>query len=142
MGIIIPIIGDPIPWQRPGHRMLYGRIITYDKQSKEKEMVRWQLRSHFDRDPFPGPVRVCFKFKMPIPKSASRKMREQMLLNNVKHMKRPDLDNLEKFYMDCMTGIVYRDDCQVWGQGESHKVYSEQPGVIITVIAEEESVCI
>lgn len=135
MGIIIPIIGEPIPWQRPAKRLMYGKIITWDKQVKDKDMVRWQMRAHWDKDPICCPVRVDITFKMAIPKYVSRKVREQMLLGHIKHMKRPDVDNLEKFYMDCLTGSIFKDDSQVWIL-TGRKVYSEEPGVLISVISD------
>jgi Holliday junction resolvase RusA-like endonuclease len=135
MGIVIPILGEPIAWQRPAKRLMYGRIITWDKQAKEKEMVRWQLRSHWDKDPIAAPVRVDMTFKMSIPKSASRKAREQMLLGKIHHMKVPDVDNIAKFYMDCLSGIVVVDDKQVWSMNV-RKVFSEDPCVMICIVSE------
>ena len=134
MGIVLSIPGEPIPWQRPARRLMCGRIITFDTQRREKEQVRWQMRGDWRKELLRGPVRCSFTFYMPIPASASRKMREQMLLNHFKHMCKPDVDNLVKFYMDCMTGAVYVDDKQVWACGQLQKIYSEQPGVRITVI--------
>ena len=31
-----------------------------------------------------------------------------------RHIKKPDADNLAKFAGDCLTGLAYKDDCQVW----------------------------
>ena len=135
MGIIIPIFGDPIPWQRPGKRLMYGRIISWDKQAREKERVRWQMRAHWDKELISAPVRIDMMFKMPIPKTASRKTREQMLLNHIKHMKVPDVDNMAKFYMDCLSGAVLVDDKQVWSMN-TRKVYSEDPGVVVSIFSD------
>jgi Holliday junction resolvase RusA-like endonuclease len=135
MAIIIPILGDPIAWQRPANRLMYKRVITWDKQVKEKEQVRWQMRAHWDKDPITAPVRVDITFKMAIPKYVSRKTREQMLLGRIHHMKVPDIDNMSKFYLDCLSGVVFSDDRQVWSLN-ARKVYSEDPCVIISIISE------
>lgn len=128
--IILEVSGNPIPWMRPGRRLINGQVIVYDKQSKLKEQVRWQLRSKFNHEPLATPVAITFTFFMPIPKSASRKMREQMELNAVHHMKRPDVDNIAKFYMDCLTGVVLVDDCQVWKM-DTQKRYSSNPKTVV-----------
>jgi Holliday junction resolvase RusA-like endonuclease len=39
-------------------------------------------------------------------------------------MTKPDIDNLAKFYMDCLTGSVIQDDCQVFSL-TLNKVYAE-----------------
>ena len=130
--IILDVFGNPIPWMRPGRRLINGQVIVYDKQSKLKEQVRWQLRSNFNHEPLATPVSITFTFFMPIPKSASKKMREQMELNAVHHMKRPDVDNISKFYMDCLTGVVLVDDCQVW-RIVAEKRYSSNPKTVIAL---------
>ena len=48
------------------------------------------------------------------------------------HTKKPDLDKLIRAILDSLTGIVYKDDCQVWNIHAS-KVYSTEPGAKITV---------
>jgi Holliday junction resolvase RusA-like endonuclease len=42
------------------------------------------------------------------------------------HVKKPDIDNLDKFLMDCCNGVVWVDDKQV-AVKESKKVYSVSP---------------
>lgn len=42
------------------------------------------------------------------------------------HTKRPDLDNLIKFVKDCLNGVVYQDDSQVFSI-QAEKRYSEDP---------------
>lgn len=128
--IILEVSGNPIPWMRPGRKLINGQVIVYDKQSKLKEQVKWQLRSKFNQEPLPVPVAVTFTYFMPIPKYVSKKMRQQMEMNFVHHMKRPDVDNISKFYLDCLTGVVLRDDCQVWRM-VAEKRYSSNPKVVI-----------
>lgn len=46
------------------------------------------------------------------------------------HTRKPDHDNILKFYMDCMNKLVFVDDVQVVGFGEcgKHWVDKSQPG--------------
>jgi Holliday junction resolvase RusA-like endonuclease len=129
--ISIDIIGNPIPWKRPGRKLISGKIISYDKQHKEKEATQWQIRSQYRNDPFGNyvPLHVDMTFYMPIPKNVSRKVREQMLHDYIKFSKRPDLDNLCKYVMDCMTGIVFPDDAAI-NELTLRKVYSLRPATL------------
>lgn len=129
--IILEIPGNPIPWMRPGRRLMCGHIVVYDKQSKLKEQVKWIIRPKFG-EPIASPVSLTFTFFMPIPKATSKKMREQMELNAIHHMKRPDVDNISKFYMDCLTGVALVDDSQVWNLS-AQKRYSSNPRTVIEI---------
>jgi hypothetical protein len=42
------------------------------------------------------------------------------------HVKKPDVDNLIKYYLDCMNGICYLDDSQV-SIAHAIKLYSPTP---------------
>lgn len=70
-------------------------------------------------------------FYMPIQKSVSKSKRSALNLNP--HICKPDLDNLAKFYLDCMSGLVFHDDNQV-SSLMLHKVYSENPKTTIQVL--------
>jgi Holliday junction resolvase RusA-like endonuclease len=49
------------------------------------------------------------------------------------HIKKPDIDNLEKAVLDSMSGAVLRDDCIVWWV-EKKKFYVEQPFIRINLL--------
>ena len=49
-----------------------------------------------------------------------------------KHIKKPDVDNLIKLYLDVMSGIVFKDDNCV-SLGSAIKVYTDSPRVEIYV---------
>ena len=133
------IEGNPIPWKRAGRRRINGDVITYDRQLKEKEKIRWNLRSHFKGEPFTVPLDVTIEFKMPIPKSASRKQRQQMISGYISHMKRPDLDNLAKFILDCMTGPIFNDDAQIYSLNLK-KQYGSDPVTKISIEPKEHNI--
>jgi crossover junction endodeoxyribonuclease RusA len=82
-----------------------------------------------------GPVAVRLAFHFPRPKGHFGSGRNS---SNVKesaprrHITTPDLDKLQRAINDAMTGIVWKDDSQVW-KVEACKVYSGTPGVWIDV---------
>lgn len=134
MYIIIP--GIPIPQQRPRMYKVRNKVLCYDPNARDKYEVRALLLSYlkehypeFTKFNYP---RVSFVFHMPIPKNFSLKKKEEAKKGYVKHLKKPDYDNLEKFYLDCMTGVLYDDDSYASG-GLSIKLYHEYPKVIIHI---------
>lgn len=69
---------------------------------------------------------------MPIPKSLSKRDREEANSGSLKHVKKPDVDNLVKLYLDVLSGIVFDDDNRV-SLGQAIKVYSPSPKTIIYI---------
>ena len=65
------------------------------------------------------------EFGMPIPKSISKKKRELMLGDY--HDKKPDIDNLEKGFLDACSGIIFADDNKVVAVNNKRKVYANEP---------------
>ena len=129
--IVLP--GVPITKLRPRFSRFKGKTRTYDAQSEEKETVKWMLQARMQGiGIITHPVDVSIVFYMPIPKSTSGKQKVLMLDGTVKHTKKPDGDNLEKFYWDCMNGIVYADDRQIY-KWSGVKRYAQEPRTEITL---------
>jgi Holliday junction resolvase RusA-like endonuclease len=123
----IIIEGKPIPWKRPGQTK--GGV-RYDTQKTHKCAVMWVIKDQFRRVPIEGSVKMTIYFFMPVPRSWSKKKRLETV--GEYHKIKPDLDNLEKFYKDCMSGIVYKDDAQVALVVKS-KRYAEKPRTEIII---------
>ena len=118
------IKGNPIPQKR--HRM--GRGYSYDPSAPDKKRVRLELLLKNNKVINTGPVNMFVTFYMKRPKSHYRTGKFSNMLKNdapMQHTKKPDIDNLLKFIMDCCNGIVYKDDCQV-NRCSVSKVYCEQ----------------
>lgn len=128
--ITLELYGDPIAWTRPQRNNNTGAI--YDGQKKEKEQARWQMSAHYKEEPLICPCEVEIKFYMPIPKATNAVQKREMLNGVIHHFKRPDVDNLCKFVLDAMTGVVLGDDCIVWSLG-CKKLYSEKPRTVIEI---------
>lgn len=128
--IILTISGEPISWKRPGFNKKTGGI--YDQQRDEKERVRWQMRSQYKKEPLSCPVSVDIVCYFPIPLATSRAKRNQMLQGEITYMIKPDCDNLAKHLLDCMNGVLYKDDAQVWKLTVT-KLYSDDPRTTLTI---------
>lgn len=70
-----------------------------------------------------------------IPKSASKKRRQQMLSGMIRPTKKPDADNVLKVIADSLNTIAYRDDAQIVCT-VVEKYYAEQPKVEVEIDGE------
>jgi Holliday junction resolvase RusA-like endonuclease len=127
----IPV--EPVPKERPRFTR-YGKVYTPSKtQSYEKAIgYYWEQATQgfkFERD---QAVCVNVVFGLPIPKSASKRKKEDMLNDTIKHIKKPDVDNLLKSVLDGLNGIAWADDSQVIRVCAS-KIYSTEPYVYLYI---------
>lgn len=113
--LIIP--GNPIAKARPRFVRRGPYVGTYNPQETEEgrflREVKNQLPPGFSIIPQGTPVELNCMFYFSIPASASKKKREAMICDEIKHTKKPDLDNCIKFVKDCLNGVVWHDDSQV-----------------------------
>lgn len=130
--ISLDLYGIPIAWGRP--RINFENKIVYEEsqQKKSKDGVRWQLKSQYREQPLKCPVSVDVTFYLPIPKSTSKPKTRQMLHGVIHHISKPDIDNLQKFILDCLNGLVIEDDRSVV-EIRARKLYSTKPGTLIRI---------
>lgn len=115
MKYIIP--GQPIPLSRPR----FSKDHVYDSQKGEKFAASINIKFwHKDKPFFLGPLHLTITFFM------------QSTRKKGWHDLRPDLDNLIKFVLDVMNGIVYNDDKQVV-KITAEKIYDKEPRTEITI---------
>jgi Holliday junction resolvase RusA-like endonuclease len=74
----------------------------------------------------------CF---MPIPASFSKKDRLKAIGGEMRHTKKPDLDNLAKTCLDSLNGVFFRDDSIICALAVS-KSYHVNPCVEISIQGE------
>ena len=67
-----------------------------------------------------------------IPKSTSKKNRQDMIDGKMLHTKRGDVDNIFKIIADALNGIAYNDDGQI-AEAYIKKMYSDNPRVEVTL---------
>lgn len=63
--------------------------------------------------PLIGPLAGSFVFRVEPPRSASKRMRADMLAGRLYPAKKPDVSNCLKAVEDGMNGVVYEDDAQL-----------------------------
>ena len=105
MRVCFTVVGDPVPKARPRTVRKGGRTWSYTpkKVTRWEEAVRLEAQRHFE-EPFNGPVALILVFYMNRPKS---RRRENFVVTT------PDLDNLEKAFLDGLNEVAYMDDRQV-----------------------------
>lgn len=126
--IIIP--GNPIPQARMRHFTLKGITRLYDPNAKDKQNIRKHLMKNYQNVKCLRYPRLSFIFHMPIPKNVPKKQEHLYKLGILRHSKKPDVDNLLKLYLDCLTGMVLDDDNNV-SLGFVDKLYHPEPKTII-----------
>ncbi len=124
---MIEIPGKPVPLNRPRFGK-GGRV--YDTQREIKQKVISYINLHKPKEPIKGPVMVWWVFDFAMPKGWSTKKKKEM--DGKPHTSRPDVSNLIKFYEDCMNGIIYVDDSQIFS-GSFTKRYGYDAKTLISI---------
>ena len=132
MNHTITIPGKPIAQARPRFARRGKFVVTYSSQETEAGKTWLEIKSQWARKPLDCPVVVFMTFTCPIPLSKPKKWKEGAKAGEIKHTKKPDLDNYAKFYSDCMNGLVWVDDSQVY-ELALEKRYGDEPRTVIKV---------
>lgn len=132
--LTLTIPGVPIAKKRPRFARRGKFVTTYNDQQTEEG--RWLLSAReYIRETLKGPLDVPVKlqmvFRMPIPKSTTKNNLVKLSFHP-EHAKKPDIDNLIKFCLDCLNGELFTDDALVWSIN-AFKAYHEKPGTYIKV---------
>ena len=127
--ILLTVDCLPVPWAAHGG---YGRR-SFNPRYREKEFYKWQLKSQWNQEIVTGPLEVEYTYHMPIPSGTSKIRRTQMLNGMMHHLKKPDLDNLDKFLSDVLQGICYENDSQICKKNSS-KLFGLSPKTVIKII--------
>lgn len=134
------ILGKPIGKGRPRFSKQGGIVRTYTPENTAayEELVKLEYERQCGSEPFPGGIPLFMKIKayFPVPASASKKKRLEMLENAVRPTKKPDMDNIVKIIADSLNGIAYHDDSQIV-DCEISKYYGDIPRVEVAVISKE-----
>ena len=137
MSISVTFMVDavPVPKGRPRFRSMGKFVQTYtDSKTRDFEAL---IAEHAkiamgDMEPLETPLSVFLHFSLPIPASATKKVREALLA--APHTKKPDIDNLCKSVLDGMANIVFKNDGQI-ASLHAKKVYADY-GFINVLIME------
>jgi len=108
--------GTPVGKGRPRFARRGNFVSTYsptktrDYEDLIKEAARKAMGSN---ELLETPVTVAIYITVPIPSSYSKKRTEACLSGSERPIKKPDIDNVAKCFLDAMNEIVYKDDTQV-----------------------------
>lgn len=126
MKIIIP--GEAKGKARPRMSTRTGVAYTPKKTVLYENWVKECYCISKDRKHLTGAIKSEIKVYMGIPKSVSKKKREEMIEGKIRPTKKPDIDNICKIILDSLNGIAYDDDKQIV-ECNIEKWYGEDPRV-------------
>lgn len=108
--------GNPVGKGRPKFARRGNFVSTYtptktrDYEDLIKDAAKQAMGSN---ELLETPVTVAIYITVPIPASYSKKRTEACLSGSERPIKKPDIDNVAKCFLDAMNEIVYKDDTQV-----------------------------
>ena len=126
MKIVVPVV--PVAQPRQRHAVIGGAVRNYTPADHPVNAYKAALMMYAKQagaKPLNGPVRVDIDFFLPRPK---RLMRRKDPDGPLRHVAKPDVDNLWKSTADALRGIAWRDDAQVCST-LARKWYCEKGGV-------------
>jgi len=129
------VLGVPKAQARHRHTSAGKFVRTYDPTATEKQDFAVVVQQYAPPTPFTGPISVSWTAYFPRPKSHYRtgKYAGQLKDNApVWHITRPDRDNVDKFILDALSGIFWKNDSQVC-DGPLSKRYSVRPQLVIRI---------
>ena len=103
----------------PKETVNYENLIRLEYQNQVGEYFQGKIEMH-----------ICAYFE--IPKSTSKKRREQLKDETHYYDKRPDYDNICKVVTDALNKVAYSDDGQIVKMTVEKK-YSERPRVEVEI---------
>lgn len=119
--------------QRPRFNRYSGKTYTPNETIAYENWVKTcYLEKYKDKELMDKPLRVTIRAFLEIPKSTSKKKKQQMLDNAILPMVKPDTDNIAKSILDSLNGIAYKDDKQV-AELIVYKFYNDTPYVNVTI---------
>lgn len=118
--VVFTVHGKPLP-QGSTVATSSGKVRHHGhaKLSAWRQAIGWAARAAMRTQPLTGPVTVSLQFLFE--GDPQRAM-----------AKRPDVDKLGRAVLDALTGIVWRDDCQVVGLTMT-KRYGSESGMVAMV---------
>jgi Holliday junction resolvase RusA-like endonuclease len=137
MSINFTVLGIPVGKGRPKFSTVNGHAVAYTpkKTANYETLVKLSYQQQCgDCKPYEKdvPLVATIHAYFPIPKSASKKKREQMEAGKIRHTKKCDADNIAKACLDALNGIAFYDDSQVCELSIS-KFYGDTPKVEIII---------
>lgn len=127
--------GNPTAKGRPRFSTRGGFVRSYtpEKTRVAELAFAYAALPYKPKEPLSGALRIDFQFYLQTPRSWSRKRRDEAEKGQIRHITKPDADNLVKTCMDAMNGVFFLDDAQVV-EFSSSKHYSDNPRTVVTIV--------
>lgn len=128
--------GQPFGKQRPRvvNRGNFSTAYTPKETVQYENLVKLYYQQTAQGFMFPKgemlEVRIIAYYS--IPKSTSKKKRQEMLDNKIRPIKKPDFDNIGKIICDSLNLIAYHDDAAIV-DAQVRKFYSDEPRVEVII---------
>lgn len=130
--------GDPIGKHR--HRSMVlpnGMIHNYNSttNTRYEKLVAMEYKRQCSGIYFVGELEVIINAFFGVPKSWSKRKKEQALNGEFRPQSKPDCDNVSKIILDSLNQVAFDDDKQITDL-HTHKYYSNEPRVEVAIIGE------
>jgi Holliday junction resolvase RusA-like endonuclease len=122
----IPIIPKPQKRDRIASFGGHGRSYKDKKQSEYESKVSALIAQYRPEKPIDGDIVLEVRCYLQIPKSKTKRFKQDALNGFIRPTGKPDVSNLAKNVEDIMNGIFYRDDAQIVDL-TVEKWYSDNP---------------
>ena len=128
------VLGEPFAKQRPRAARKGSFITIYTPRETKlyEDKVLKAYNQIYKGVQLLGDLTVNIEGVFSVPKSVSKKVREQMLNGEIPHIKKPDCDNMGKVCLDALNGVAYPDDAII-NQLHISKRYGKTARVDITI---------
>ncbi len=95
-------LSNPVELKFPGRPRRNGK-----REFVSRIKRRWKIA------PLGCPICLSIFYSMPVPKKTKMPRRMNLLNHRISHTGKPNLDALNAFTVDCLTGTVFRDHSQI-----------------------------
>lgn len=128
--IRLSIPGVPNSQKRHRHLRVGNFTRSYDPSSTEKEDFLYKsIYENKPAAPITKPISLLIFFYMPRPKSHYGTGKNSGILKKTAplfHTNTPDIDNMQKFVLDSLNHVYWKDDKQIYNVS-AEKLYDENP---------------
>jgi len=128
------VYGEPKGKARPKFAKIGGFMKSYQtkEQYSAENYVKLAYLEAAKGEYFLGPLSLKLTAYFPIPKSVSKKKKDEMLSGMIRPVIKPDYDNIVKSVADALNKVAYDDDKQIVS-GSFDKFYSDRPRTEIEI---------
>ena len=129
------LYGEPVPQGRPRFATVAGHAVAYDpKPSRDfKRDLKAAAQAHVPPALLTSALICEIRIYRPVPKSFSQKRRALALRGVIRPTTKPDLKNYIAGIEDALENVLYANDGQIVGYGDSGTWYGDPPRVEVKI---------